>query len=67
VSRTLKAKKASSFEGIQDALPLETQMYVPKVMATVALRENVDPSTLPGPSAMWLPPGVKVVAWVYAR
>ena len=67
VSRTLKSKKAKTFEAIEDALPLETQMYVPKVMATVALRENVDPATLPGPSAMWLPTGVEVVAWVFAR
>ena len=67
VGRTLKSKKATTFEGIEDALPLETQMYVPKVMATVALRENVDPAALPGPSAMWLPPGVEVVAWVFSR
>ncbi|HPG00906.1 MAG TPA: lytic transglycosylase domain-containing protein [Kiritimatiellia bacterium] len=67
VSRTLKSKKATTFEAIEDALPLETQMYVPKVMATVALRENVDPATLPGPSAMWLPAGVDVVAWVFSR
>lgn len=48
VARTL-GKEPGTFEKIADKLPLETQMYVPKVFATVALREEVDPATLPPP------------------
>ncbi len=50
VGRLLKSRNASTFEGIADALPAETQMYVPKVMATVALREGIDPAQLPPPT-----------------
>lgn len=49
VGRLLKIRKASSFEEIRDELPVETQMYVPKVLATVRLREGVNPLTLPAP------------------
>ncbi|MDR1280911.1 MAG: transglycosylase SLT domain-containing protein [Opitutaceae bacterium] len=49
VARLLRKKEAGTFEAIADALPVETQMYVPKVLATVELREKVDPLTLPGP------------------
>ncbi|AHF91589.1 lytic transglycosylase [Opitutaceae bacterium TAV5] len=49
VARLLRKKEAGSFEAIADALPVETQMYVPKVLATVELREKIDPLTLPGP------------------
>ncbi|MDD5677430.1 MAG: lytic transglycosylase domain-containing protein [Kiritimatiellae bacterium] len=48
VSRLMKLKRQSSFEGIANDLPLETQMYVPKVMALVSLRENIDPDKMPG-------------------
>ncbi|MBN1269333.1 MAG: lytic transglycosylase domain-containing protein [Kiritimatiellae bacterium] len=50
VQRLLDARGADAFDAIADDLPLETRMYVPKVMATVALRENVDPATLPPPA-----------------
>jgi membrane-bound lytic murein transglycosylase D len=49
VSRTLKQHNASTFEEISGHLPTETRMYVPKVLATVSLRENVDAATLPAP------------------
>lgn len=45
-------KAPGTFERIADKLPIETQMYVPKVLATVALREEVDPATLPPPRVM---------------
>ncbi|MFH1970225.1 MAG: lytic transglycosylase domain-containing protein [Verrucomicrobiota bacterium] len=50
VGKLIKRKKQASFEGIADDLPLETQMYVPKVMALVCLRENIAPEKLPGPA-----------------
>lgn len=49
VGRVLKTHNASTFEEIADHLPAETQMYVPKVLATVALREGIDPMSLPPP------------------
>lgn len=51
VGTLVKRKKQASFEGIANDLPLETQMYVPKVMALVALRENTAAEKLPGPAA----------------
>lgn len=65
VSRLLKKSPQKTFEGIQDSLPVETQMYVPKVMATVFLREGVDPVNLPAPTAMQMPAGLFLVAWVF--
>jgi membrane-bound lytic murein transglycosylase D len=51
VARLLKKTAGpKTFEGIQNNLPLETQMYVPKIMAVVALREGIDPSKLPPPT-----------------
>ena len=43
VSKLLKAHGASNLEGIADHLPGETQMYVPKVLATIRHREGFDP------------------------
>jgi membrane-bound lytic murein transglycosylase D len=40
VSDLLRKRKARSFDAISDALPAETQMYVPKVEATVLKREG---------------------------
>ncbi len=39
------------FEGIAERLPAETRLYVPKVLATVAVRERVNPEALPAPRA----------------
>jgi membrane-bound lytic murein transglycosylase D len=49
VGRLLKAHGKTDYEGIVDFLPTETQMYVPKVFATVAVREGIDPLRLPPP------------------
>jgi len=49
VGRLLKKHNKKTFEEIAEFLPAETQMYVPKVLATVELRENVDADKLPPP------------------
>ena len=49
VGLLLKQRKASSFDAIADDLSVETRMYVPKVIALVKMRENVDVLSLPGP------------------
>ncbi|NCC49632.1 MAG: lytic transglycosylase domain-containing protein, partial [Spartobacteria bacterium] len=49
VGKLLKQHSAKTFDDISSRLPVETRMYVPKVMAMVALRENIDPATLPAP------------------
>jgi membrane-bound lytic murein transglycosylase D len=51
IGRLLKKHNTGSYEGIVDYLPTETQMYVPKVFATVAVREGIDPLRLPPPIA----------------
>ena len=51
VRRTLKAQNAQTFAQIADALPVETRLYVPKVLATLAVREGLDPASLPAPKA----------------
>jgi len=49
VGRVLREHHGKTFDDIAAHLPSETQMYVPKVLATVALREGMDPATLPPP------------------
>jgi membrane-bound lytic murein transglycosylase D len=49
VGRLLARENATTFDAVAHRLPLETRMYVPKVLATVAAREAVDPDALPGP------------------
>ncbi len=49
LSRALEKARRNSFDEIADRLPAETRFYVPKVLATVAARENVDPFGLPPP------------------
>ncbi len=51
IGRELDKVKRRSFDEIAERLPAETRFYVPKVMATVAARENVDPFALPAPTA----------------
>ncbi|MET0261751.1 MAG: lytic transglycosylase domain-containing protein, partial [Rariglobus sp.] len=50
VRRTLKAQDAKTFAGIADALPTETRLYVPKVLATLAVREGIAPASLAAPT-----------------
>ena len=51
VGSLLKQRRANTFDAIADDLSVETRMYVPKVIALVKLRENVDVLSLPGPTA----------------
>jgi membrane-bound lytic murein transglycosylase D len=51
VRRALKAKNATTFAEIAAKLPSETRLYVPKVLATVALRTGVEPEELAAPQA----------------
>ncbi len=51
VSRILaKHPGATSFSDIASVLPVETRLYVPKVLATIAVRTGVTPDRLDGPS-----------------
>jgi membrane-bound lytic murein transglycosylase D len=54
VGRAIKAtgNTDANFPAISKSLPAETRLYVPKVLATVAAREGVDPEKLPAPVAM---------------
>ena len=49
VGRALNGESEPTFEAIAPRLPLETRLYVPKVLATVAARESIDPEELPPP------------------
>jgi membrane-bound lytic murein transglycosylase D len=49
VTRLLAARGARDFAGIAPALPVETRMYVPKVLALVELRTGAGPARLPAP------------------
>jgi 2',3'-cyclic-nucleotide 2'-phosphodiesterase (5'-nucleotidase family) len=51
VSRTLAKAKAKTFEEIADALPTETRMYVPKVLATIQVRAGVEPHQIAAPKS----------------
>ena len=55
ISRELAKVPRRSFDEIAPRLPAETRFYVPKVLATVAARENVDPFSLPAPMATITP------------
>jgi membrane-bound lytic murein transglycosylase D len=46
----LKKDQANNFASIANDLPVETRMYVPKVFATLTIRENVAPGTLQNPA-----------------
>jgi len=49
VGRTLKKQNATTFAEIADSLPTETRLYVPKVLATLKVREGVAPGALADP------------------
>ena len=59
VGRLLDGAIRTSFEAIADDLPLETQLYVPKVAAVVELRENQVLEKLPPPRARGLASAVR--------
>lgn len=45
VAKLLKANGGSNLDAISDNLPSQTQMYVPKVLATIRHREGFDPTS----------------------
>jgi membrane-bound lytic murein transglycosylase D len=45
----LQAAAAKTFAGIAPELPTETRLYVPKVLATLAEREGIEPEKLDAP------------------
>ncbi len=49
VERTLQRRRGRTFADIAPALPAETRMYVPKVLALLATRAGVAPGALPPP------------------
>ena len=51
VRRLLASKSASSFAEVSPALPTQTRMYVPKVLAIVDVRTGTAPEDLPPPNA----------------
>jgi membrane-bound lytic murein transglycosylase D len=51
VRRLLKEKGARSFAEIATALPVETRLYVPKVLATVQVRTGTTPGALARPGS----------------
>lgn len=58
IAVALKKKDATTFSDIAESLPAETRMYVPKVFATLTVRENVTPQLLRAPTTP--PPAQKV-------
>ena len=51
VGRLLKQSGGNTFESIEGSIPMETRMYVPKILALISVREGVDGATLPAPKA----------------
>lgn len=51
VSAVMKQTGGKTFDGIADRLPVETQMYVPKMRALLKLREAAELDALPAPRA----------------
>ena len=49
VGRMLKKQNATTFAEIADGLPTETRLYVPKVLATLMVREGIAPGALAAP------------------
>ena len=49
VRRTLQRRDATTFAEIAHMLPSETRLYVPRVLATMAVREGYDPALLAAP------------------
>ncbi len=50
VQRLLQKHKARTFDRIATRLPAETQMYVPKIEATLLRREGLSLAALKGPA-----------------
>ncbi len=52
VASLMKKNQSTSFADVAELLPVETRMYVPKVFATVAVREKTDAVKVLGPVGM---------------
>jgi membrane-bound lytic murein transglycosylase D len=50
IGRALERVSGSSYDSIAATLPLETRLYVPKVMTLIELREKTNPAKLPAPT-----------------
>jgi len=50
VGALLRERRATAFDEISDGLPIETRMYVPRVLETIRAREGIDPDRLPAPA-----------------
>jgi len=50
VARELKRRDADNFASISRHLPVVTRFYVPRVLATIKVREGVDPAGLRAPT-----------------
>ena len=61
VENLLKRRNARSYDAIAAHLPAETQMYVPKVEATILRREGVRLSELPWPAHAATSPAVSAL------
>lgn len=64
VKEALGGRQGGSFDEIAPRLPIETRLYVPKVAATIGLREGVSDLKLPpplGPVALQKSPGLLFV------
>lgn len=49
VGRAVRESGARAFDAIAPRLPAETRMYVPKVLATIEVREGIPAAALPAP------------------
>jgi len=49
IGAALRETQGQTFEDIAPALPVETRMYVPRVLEIIRLREGIDPDRLPPP------------------
>ena len=52
VGRALEKTSRPSYDAIASTLPLQTRLYVPKVLTLIELREKMDPSKLPPPKPL---------------
>jgi membrane-bound lytic murein transglycosylase D len=50
VARELKRRDADNFASIARHLPVVTRFYVPRVLATIKVREGVNPADLQAPT-----------------
>jgi membrane-bound lytic murein transglycosylase D len=49
IDAALRRVRGRTFDSIAALLPVETQMYVPRVRETIRIREGIDPARIPAP------------------